>query len=86
MSGGWAVQVGAFGKESQAHAAAGVAKQRAREPLGEARPAVISVNQGHAKLWRARLTGLSRNAAIEACQKLSRSRTNCIVLSPNAQS
>ncbi|MBV8397688.1 MAG: lytic transglycosylase domain-containing protein, partial [Acetobacteraceae bacterium] len=46
MSGGWAVQVGAFGKESQAHAAAGVAKQRAREPLGEARPAVVSVNQG----------------------------------------
>ena len=32
-SGGWAVQVGAFGNQSQAHAAAGEAKQRARDPL-----------------------------------------------------
>jgi Transglycosylase SLT domain/SPOR domain len=86
MSGGWAVQVGAFGNESQAHAAAGVAKQRAHEPLGAARPTVVSVSQGRAKLWRARLTGLSRNSAVEACEKLNRSRTGCIVLSPDAQS
>jgi hypothetical protein len=86
MSGGWAVQVGAFGHESQAQAAAGVAKQRARQPLGEARPSVVSVNQGRAKLWRARLTGLSRSSAVEACEKLNRSRTGCIVLSPDAQS
>ena len=86
MSGGWAVQVGAFGNESQAQAATGIAKQRARDPLLGARQAVTSVNQGHGKLWRARLTGLSRDLAIEACQKLSRSRTGCIVLSPDAQS
>ena len=85
-SGGWAVQVGAFGNQSQAHAAAGEAKQRARDPLETGRPNVSSVRQSRGTLYRARLTGLSREAAVEACQKLTRSRTNCIVLSPDARS
>ncbi len=84
-SGGWAVQVGAFGNQSQAHAAAGEAKQRARDPLETGRPIVSTVRQSRGTLYRARLTGLSREAAVEACQKLTRSRTNCIVLSPDAQ-
>lgn len=85
-NGAWAIQVGAYGNPSQASAATGQAKQRAREPLSAAQPKVMGVHQGRSTLWRARFTGLSRESAVEACQKLSRSRTNCIVLSPDAQS
>ena len=83
-AGGWAVQVGAFTSAGQAHAAAGTAKEKAS--LGGAHSTVASVRQGHGTLYRARLIGLSRDSAVEACQKLSRSRTNCMVLSPDAQS
>ncbi len=37
-------------------------------------------------MWRARMTGMSRETAVQACEKITRGRTNCIVLSPEAQS
>ncbi len=83
-TGGWAVQVGAFGAEGQAHAAVATAREEAQ--IGGARTAVAAVHAPHGTLYRARLVGLSREAAMEACHRLSRSRTSCIVLSPEAQS
>ena len=44
------------------------------------------VQQGRGTLYRARLAVLSREAAMQACEKLARSRGACIVLSPDAQS
>jgi hypothetical protein len=84
--GGWAVQVGAFGREGDAHAAVSLAKAEAHSELGVAHPVVASVHQAHAVLWRARLAGLSRESAIKACATLSHTRKGCIVLSPEAQS
>jgi hypothetical protein len=46
---------------------------------------VSGVRQSHGQLYRARLTGLSREAAIQACQRLAHGRTNCMVLSPESQ-
>jgi hypothetical protein len=46
---------------------------------------VASVREPHGTLYRARLVGLSRDAASQACERLARGRTNCIVLSPEAQ-
>jgi len=83
-SGTWAVQVGAFGSESQARGAIGRAKQQARE-LAAARSAVTTVRQGRGKLYRARVVGMSRAAAMSACERISRARGNCMVLSPDAQ-
>ncbi|MBV9786382.1 MAG: lytic transglycosylase domain-containing protein [Acidisphaera sp.] len=83
VSGGWAVQVGAFGNESQARAA--VAAARGEAQLVQAHPAIGSVRQAHATLYRARLTGLSREAATQACGRLGR-RGSCMVISPDAQS
>jgi hypothetical protein len=83
---GWAIQVGAFGREGEAQTAIGLAKAEAHGQLGHARPTVASSRQTHAVLWRARLTGLSREEALRACAKLSHSRKSCIVLSPEAQS
>jgi len=43
------------------------------------------VREKNATLYRARLTGLSREAAVSACEKL-RGHGACAVLSPEAQS
>jgi hypothetical protein len=83
-AGGWAIQVGAYANEGQARAAAGSA--RAAAALGSARPAVTSVAQAHGTLYRARVTGLSREAAVQACDRLARGHDRCVVLSPSAQS
>lgn len=84
-SGPWAIQVGAFASEALARAAATAARGKASDVLASARPAVGAVRQGRNTLYRARLTGLSREAAMQACDKLSRGRGACIVLSPDAQ-
>jgi hypothetical protein len=86
LAGHWAIQVGAFGSASDARAATAAARGQAREPLASAQPSVATVRQAHAVLYRARLTGLSREAAVQACQRLGRGRSNCIVLSPATQS
>lgn len=85
-AGQWAIQVGAFGNETLAHSAVGVAREQAHDMLASARPMVAGVREPHGTLYRARLGGLSRDTAVQACQRLSRERTNCMVLSPDSQS
>ena len=85
-TGQWAIQVGAYTNQNQAHAALGIAKGRARVELASAHPFVGMVHQTRGTLWRARLTGLSRDAAVQACEKLMRGHTTCVVLSPDSQS
>jgi cell division septation protein DedD len=85
-SGQWAIQVGAYSSEGMAHAAVGTARERAAAELAVAHASVASVRQSHGVLYRARLTGLSRDAAVQACERLAHGRASCMVLSPNAQS
>jgi hypothetical protein len=77
--------VGAFASESQAQAALGSARERAGVELAVAHPHVASVQQTHGRLWRARMVGMSRETAIQACEKISHAHSSCIVLSPEAQ-
>jgi len=84
-SGAWAVQVGAFANETLAKSATVAARGHAPEVLGGARSSVAGVRQPGGTLYRARLGGLSREAASQACERLSRARTNCMVVSPDAQ-
>jgi hypothetical protein len=86
IAGNWAVQVGAFESANLASAATTAARDTARDVLGSARLAVSSVRQPRGTLYRARLVGLSRDAAAHACERLVRSRTNCMIVSPDAQS
>ena len=85
LGGNWAIQVGAFGSETQARTAAQAAKDHAREFLGTAQLHVGPVHHAHGMLYRARLLGLSRDAAVQACEKLTH-HGNCMVVSPVAQS
>ena len=80
------MQVGAYASEGLARAAADAARSKARDQLGGAKPTIGSVKQSSTTLYRARLTGLSRDAAVQACEKLAHGKTGCIVLSPGAQS
>jgi cell division septation protein DedD len=84
-NGGWAVQVGAYSSETMAHTALVTARERARAELAVAHTSVSGVRQGHATLYRARLTGLSREAAVQACERLAHGRTSCMVVSPESQ-
>jgi hypothetical protein len=54
--------------------------------LSAAHTSVGKVKEAKATLYRARLTGLSRENALQACEKISHGRAGCIVLSPDAQS
>lgn len=82
----WAIQVGAFGTASLASQAAGHARSRAAAVLGSARPLVAGVHAPHGMLYRARLTGLSHDAAVEACHRLSTGSDNCVIISPDSRS
>ncbi len=82
-SGGWAIQVGAFGNQGQANAAAGQARQAVR--LADARSTVAGVRDGRATLYRARVTGLSREGALHACEKLGHVHGSCMVVAPSSQ-
>jgi hypothetical protein len=84
--GQWAIQVGAYANQGQAQGALLAAHDHAHVELVVAHPFVASVHQGRTVLWRARMTGMSRETAIGACEKLTHARSNCIVLSPEAQS
>jgi hypothetical protein len=82
--GQWAIQVGAFGNEGLAHIAAGSAREQAGAVLAAAHQAVATLHEPHGTLYRARLTGLSRDAATQACERL-RGHGSCVVLSPDSQ-
>jgi hypothetical protein len=84
VAGTWAIQVGAYAHPAQAEHAATVA--RGRTPiLRVARTYVGEVREKHGMLYRARLVGLSREAALRGCEA-QHGHSACIVLSPAAQS
>lgn len=76
--GQWAIQVGAFGSAGAANQAAGDARHQVHGLLGAAHPEVASLHDRRGRIYRARLTGLSHEAAVHACQRLG----NCMVVSP----
>ncbi len=84
-TGQWSIQVGAYSSQHLAHAALGNAREHAPAELAVAHTSVSGVHQGHTLLYRARWTGLSREAALQACQRLVHGRTSCMVLSPESQ-
>ena len=85
-AGNWGVQVGALANEGLATNAIHSARDNAYDVLASARPNVSAVRQPHGTLYRARLNGLSRDSATQACERLARARTSCMVISPDAQS
>jgi hypothetical protein len=79
--GNWGVQVGAYANRQQAvHAAAG-----AHGIISHANLAVASAHSGHALVYRARLSGMTHDAAVAACHRLAHHGGGCLVVSPASQ-
>ncbi len=77
---GWGIQVGVYAKEKAAREAAAAARRLADD--GEPR---IEQATAHGRpAWRAQVTGLTAPEAQGACATLSRHRTPCMVLRPEA--
>ncbi|WP_144184622.1 lytic transglycosylase domain-containing protein [Elioraea rosea] len=85
LVGDWAIQVGAFQAEAQARSATEAARRAAPDILASARPDLRQVRTSSGTLTRARLAGLSADAAVAACQRLERANRTCVALSPDAQ-
>lgn len=82
-SGSWGIQVGAYGTATDARHAIDTARHAERTQLASARMVVMPVQVSQRTLYRARLSGLSQNAAVSACQGIQ-GRAPCMVLSPDA--
>jgi cell division septation protein DedD len=80
----WAVQVGAFASESLARSTAADARRKSRDLAGGLAFVVPTEGQTN-RLWRARVGGLSRDDATDACQALRAQRWQCTIISPDAQ-
>lgn len=80
--GPWAVQVGAFGSIGQAKFAATMARQAAFTSLQSARIEVHPTPSHGTTVWRARLTGISRVGAAQACSTLSGQGMACMAVPP----
>jgi D-alanyl-D-alanine carboxypeptidase len=78
---GWGIQVGVYAKEKAARQAAAAARRLAED--GEPRVEQSSAH-GHST-WRAQVTGLTAPEAQGTCAALSRHRTPCLVLRPEAR-
>ena len=81
--GEWAIQVGAYGNVGDARAAVESARRHEHYELASARTIVMPVHVSQRLLYRARLSGLSESAAVNACEAI-RGRSPCMVLSPDA--
>jgi hypothetical protein len=80
MSGGkhWGVQLGAYSSRREATAALGATHGTQGHAMVAAAPA------GHATVYRARLGGMTHEAAVHTCQHVGHHGT-CLVVSPAAQ-
>ncbi len=77
----WAVQIGAYGNRQQAAAALGAT----HGSISHASATVAAVQSGHATLYRARLGGMTHEAAVQACQHLGHHKGACLIVSPASQ-
>jgi D-alanyl-D-alanine carboxypeptidase len=80
---GWGIQVGAFKDDAPALKAANTAaRQLRRNVRNAAQVVVVPVRQGDDTIYRARLLGLSRNTANEACRRLQSRKLSCVPVPP----
>jgi len=80
--GDFAIQVGAYSRASSAHDAAVKALNNVPRLLRTSRLSVTRFRSEADPIYRARLAGLSRNRARQACRLLESRGTDCLVIRP----
>jgi hypothetical protein len=79
--GGWGIQVGAFSNPALAQAAADNVRAHAHGQLDAAQTVVpVTTRPDGVVLYRARLIGLSADAASNVCNNLARDQVSCIIV------
>jgi D-alanyl-D-alanine carboxypeptidase len=80
-NGGWGIQVGAFSSQNQAQAYADTVRAHAHGRLDTTRTVVpVTMRPDGAILYRARLVGLTADAASDVCNSLAHDQMSCIVV------
>lgn len=82
LAGGWSIQVGAFRTAEPARGAIDQAREAAPGLLAQAREATPDVETPNGRFVRARLVGLSPEAAREACRMVERRGQGCFTVAP----
>jgi len=81
--GAWAIQLGAFTDPDQARRMAESARSLAPAQLGSAQAVLATTAPfGERVLYRARLAGLTWDAALAACGQLTSQRQSCVAVPP----
>ncbi len=84
QNGAWAIQVGAFMTPSAAHSAAANTRRALPGLLAPARIEVSTTEPfGNQVLFRARLTNLTADGAVDACSHLAQVRMPCLIIRPS---
>ena len=83
--GAWAIQVGAFRSPNDSNRAIDAAQRAVPGLLTPARRHVMEVSTASGQFYRARLVGFSSDQAQRACETLTASGTDCMTVSPAAQ-
>jgi hypothetical protein len=84
--GAWSIQVGAFRTVEPARGAIDQARDAAPELLAHAQAATPDVETPNGRFVRARLVGLSPEAARAACRLVERRGQGCFTVAPAARS
>lgn len=79
-SGGFQIQIGAFGSAAEAERQLATIKSRAATILSAKSALALPVQKGDRQLFRARFTGFDANAAASACTELRRLAIDCFVM------
>lgn len=80
LLGGWSIQVGAFRSEDRTSAAIAKAVSLAPGLLSWAEPLIKPIVTGRGTLYRARLAGLDKDTARDACDQLERAGVGCLAV------
>jgi D-alanyl-D-alanine carboxypeptidase len=75
--GGWLIQIGAYTKESEAHARLAEARERAAAILSKVRSYSEKTVKGTTAYFRARFAGFDEASAKRACDTLKKSDFAC---------
>jgi D-alanyl-D-alanine carboxypeptidase len=81
--GRWGIQVGAYGNPTASSLAIQRARAGAADLLLDSQPTISPIQRG-TTLYRARLMGLSADAASEACARLAQYGLDCIAVRPGS--
>lgn len=74
------LQIGAFASQAEAERALAAIRAKAAAAIGTAQPVTIPVTKDARKLYRARFSGFTAQAAATACLELRRQSVDCFVM------